>query len=572
MNAPDLLALLLEPGTFRSWDTDPVDVRPDPAYAADLAEARRKTGLDESVITGEGLLGGRRVGVVACEFGFLGGSIGVAAGERLTRAVERATAERLPIICLPASGGTRMQEGTIAFLQMVKITAAVAAHKAAHLPYLVYLRHPTTGGVYASWGSLGHLTLAEPGALIGFLGPRVYQALYGKRFPEGTQSAENLHAHGLIDAVVTPGELAAFLDRALTAMGAEPLSTVPPALGPIAAEAHSTFRPALAPIAAEPPSAIRPGPAPIAAELPSEIRPGPAPIAAELPSAIRPGPAPIAAEPPSAIRPDPDAIAVLGSEPAWESVLRTRRADRPGAADLIRLAATDVTSLHQDGLILALARIGGHPCVLIAHDRRGPPPGPVALRLARRGARLATGLWLPLVSVIDTPGAGYSPAAEEDGLASQIAHCLAELTTLPVPTVSLLLGQGAGGAALALLPADRVLAAQHAWLAPLPPEGASVIVYRDTGHAAELAARQGIRSADLAAAGLVDRVIPEPPEDADHLCRDLGHALHQALADLANQADDTRLADRLRRYRHLGRPTAGQPLPAPLPQWQFPDA
>jgi len=109
-------------------------VRPDPAYAADLAEARRKTGPDESVVTGEGQLGGRRVAVAACEFGFLGGSVGIAAAERVRRAVERATAERLPVICLPASGGTRMQEGTIAFVQTVKITAAVAAHKSAHLP------------------------------------------------------------------------------------------------------------------------------------------------------------------------------------------------------------------------------------------------------------------------------------------------------------------------------------------------------------------------------------------------------------------------------------------------------
>ena len=121
--------------------------------------------------------------VAVSEFGFLGGSIGVAAAERLTRAVERATAERLPLIAAPASGGTRMQEGTVAFLQMAKITAAVAAHQAAGLPYLVYLRHPTTGGVFASWASVGHLTLAEPGALIGFLGPRVYEALTGAPIP-----------------------------------------------------------------------------------------------------------------------------------------------------------------------------------------------------------------------------------------------------------------------------------------------------------------------------------------------------------------------------------------------------
>jgi acyl-CoA carboxylase subunit beta len=487
VNAPDLLAGLLAPGTFRSWDTALVDVRPDPAYAADLAAARRTTGLDESVITGEGLLGGRRVAVAACEFGFLGGSIGVAAGERLARAVERATAERLPLIALPASGGTRMQEGAVAFLQMVKITAVVAAHKSAHLPYLAYLRHPTMGGVFASWGSLGHLTAAEPGALIGFLGPRACQALSGSPFPEGIQSAENLHAHGLIDAVVAPGELAAFLDRVLTA------------------------------ITAEPRRAPRAG------------------------------------------------LATIAAGPAWESVLRSRQAGRPGAADLIRVAATDVVSLHRAGLILALARIGGYPCVLIAYDRHGPPPGPAALRLARRGARLAAELRLPLVCVIDTPGAELSAQAEEDGLAGQIAGCLADLITLPVPTVSLLLGQGAGGAALALLPADRVVAAQHAWLAPLAPEGASAIVYRDTSHAPELAARQGIGSADLAADGIVDQVIPETPAGPHRLCRDLGHALHRALEDLANQGDDTRLAGRLRRYRRLGMSPHRRPLPA-LPQ------
>jgi len=479
MNAPDLLAVLLAPGTYRSWDTDPVDVRPDPAYAADLAQARRKTGLDESVITGEGLIGGHRVAVAASEFGFLGGSIGVAAAERLTAAVERATAERLPVIALPASGGTRMQEGTVAFVQMVKITAAVQAHRAAHLPYVVYLRDPTMGGVLASWGSLGHLTLAEPGALIGFLGPRAAAALSGSRFPVDVQTAENLHAHGLIDAVVPPGELAAFLGRVLTAMTA------------------------------------------------------------------RPG---------RSAGPDPAGIAVPWSGPAWESVLRTREADRPGAGDLIRLAATDVVPLRRAGLLVALARIGGYPCVFVAHDRTGPPPGPATLRLARRGARLAAGLRLPLVCVIDTPGAELSAQAEQDGLAGEIARCLADLVTLPVPTVSLLLGQGAGAAALALLPADRVLAAQHAWLAPLAPEGASAIVYRDAGHAPELAARQRIRSADLAADGIVDLVIPETPEDGDRLCRDLGDALYRALRDLADQDDDTRLAARLRRHRHLGVP------------------
>jgi acetyl-CoA carboxylase carboxyl transferase subunit beta len=182
-----VLDAVLDTGSFVSWDSSPLAVPMSDSYARELADARAATGLDESVQTGEGRVFGRRVAVVVCEFGFLGGSIGVAAAERITAAVQRATAERLPLLASPSSGGTRMQEGTVAFLQMVKIAAAVQLHKQAHLPYLVYLRNPTTGGVFASWGSLGHVTFAEPGALIGFLGPRVYQLLYGEPFPAGVQ-------------------------------------------------------------------------------------------------------------------------------------------------------------------------------------------------------------------------------------------------------------------------------------------------------------------------------------------------------------------------------------------------
>ncbi|HWG15484.1 MAG TPA: carboxyl transferase domain-containing protein [Streptosporangiaceae bacterium] len=474
MNARELLDALLAPESFRSWDVPAVHVGPDPAYAAELAAARDRTGLDESVVTGEGRIGGHRVAVAASEFGFLGGSIGVAAGERLTRAVEQATASRLPLIALPASGGTRMQEGTVAFLQMVKITAAVTAHRAARLPYLVYLRHPTTGGVFASWASLGHLTLAEPGALIGFLGPRVYEALHGAPFPAGVQTAEHLAAHGLVDAVIGPDQLGGLVARVLDALTAAPA----PAAG-------------------------------------QEAGPGAAPETSD----------------------------------AWAAVQRTRRPGYPAARDLIAAAATDVVTIRAGSVILALARIGGFPVVLAAQDRHAPPPGPDALRVARRGIGLAAELGLPLVTVIDTPGGELSAEAEEGGLAGQIAHALAELLALPVPTVSVLLGRGTGGAALALLPADRTVAAADAWLAPLAPEGASAIVHRDTGHAAELANRQGIGAIDLAAHGVVDEVITgaEPGE----LTRALGRAVHRALAGLTAEEAGSRQAARTRRYRHL---------------------
>ncbi len=490
-SAFELLDLVLDAGSFGSWDTEPLPVRADASYAAELAAARERTGLDEAVVTGEGRIRGRRVALVACEFGFLAGSIGVASSERLVRAVERATAEGLPLLAAPVSGGTRMQEGTVAFLQMVKISAAVAAHKASGLPYLVYLRNPTTGGVLASWGSLGHVTVAEPGALVGFLGPRVYEALYGEAFPTGVQVSENLYAHGLVDAVLPPEDLAAITDRALNVL-----------LSP------------------------REG-LPEAPALPDEQ---------------------------------------VADVSAWESIRRSRRQERPGVRRLLRYAATDVVPLNgtgegerDPGLLLALARFGGAPCVLLGQDRRGQtqerPMGPAALREARRGMRLARDLKLPLVTVIDTPGAALSKEAEEGGLAGEIARSLAELVTLDAPTVAILLGQGTGGGALALVPADRVLAAQHGWLSPLPPEGASAIVHRDVEHAPEMAERQGVRSADLLAAGIVDRVVPERPDAADEaeaFCRRMGQVLQHELVRLLQSPPADRYAARLRRYRGLG--------------------
>ncbi|BBZ47867.1 acetyl-coenzyme A carboxylase carboxyl transferase subunits beta/alpha [Mycobacterium parmense] len=483
---------VLDEGSFISWDSAPLAVPTTASYARELADARAATGMDESVLTGEGRIFGRRVAVIVCEFGFLGGSIGVAAAERITTAVQRATAERLPLLASPSSGGTRMQEGTVAFLQMVKIAAAVRLHKRAHLPYLVYLRNPTTGGVFASWGSLGHVTLAQPGALIGFLGPRVYQLLYGEPFPEGVQTAENLQRHGVIDDVVALGELRRTLDRALT-------------------------------VVADPP---------------------------------RPLPAP---QPPE---PTPDV-------PAWDSVVASRRADRPGVAALLRDGATDRVVLsggqgEAATTLLALARFAGQPTVVLGQRRTiggvGNTVGPASLREARRGMALAAELRLPLVLLIDTAGPALSAEAEQGGLAGQIAQCVAELVTLDTPTVSVLLGQGSGGPALAMVPADRVLAALHGWLAPLPPEGASAIVFRDIEHAPELAAAQGIRSADLLASGIVDAIVPEHPDAADEpteFAHRLAHAIAAEVHALRGIPADERLAMRLRRYRRIGLPRDG---------------
>jgi acetyl-CoA carboxylase beta subunit len=494
IGALQLRDAVLDDGSFVSWDAPPLAVAADEAYRRDLDAASTATGLDESVLTGEGTMFGRRVAMVACEFDFLAGSIGVAAAERITAAVQRATAERLPLLASPSSGGTRMQEGTVAFLQMVKIAAAVELHKRAHLPYLVYLRHPTTGGVFASWGSLGHVTAAEPGALVGFLGPRVYEHLYGEPFPAGIQTAENLHRHGVIDGVVPLDVLRSTLDRALKVVSAPPEG------------------------------------------------PPPVPQAEPLPDV-----------------------------PAWESVEASRRPDRPGVGYLLKHGATERVLLSGTGrgeaatTVLALARFGGQPAVVLGQQRvvgeartRGGQQllvGPAALREARRGMALAAGLRLPLVLVIDTAGPALTAEAEQGGLAGEIARCLAELVTLDTPTVSVLLGQGSGGPALAMVPADRVLAALHGWLAPLPPEGASAIVFRDVDHAPELAASQGIRSVDLLRHGIVDAVVPERPDAADEpleFTQRLSATIANELHGLRSIPDEVRLDARLTRYRRIG--------------------
>ncbi|WP_371501164.1 acetyl-CoA carboxylase carboxyltransferase subunit alpha/beta [Kitasatospora sp. NBC_00374] len=487
MAARELIGRIVDAGSFVCWD-EPLGAPPeDPGYRAALARARERAGgLDEAVTTGRALLAGRPVALVASEFAFLGGSIGVATAERITRAVERATSERLPLIALPVSGGTRMQEGAAAFLCMVRVTAAVQAHQAAGLPYLSYLRNPTMGGVFASWGTLGHLVLAEPGARLGFLGPRVYEQLRGEPLPPDVQLAETLAARGLLDAVVPQEHLREVLRRALDVL-------------------------------AQPPAA----------------------------EAVPPGPAP------RAQAPDP-----------WDAVRRTRRPDRPGARQLLDRAAEGLLSLDGEGaLVRALVRFDGRPAVVVGQQRQegtGARPFTAAdLRLVRRSARMAEQLGLPLVTLVDTAGAELSAEAELDGIAIEIARCLTTLVALRTPVLAVLLGQGSGGGALALLPADRVLAAEHAWLAPLPPEGASAIVHRDGDHAAELARSQGIGAADLAAVGLVDEVVAELPDAAEEpaaFCARVGHAVAAALTDLTAVPAPERLAARALRHRRLGSP------------------
>lgn len=489
--SPGALALVtqvLDAGTWSSWDEPlPLNGLIAPPYAAALTRARERTGVDEAIITGEGTLSGRRLAVVASEFGFLGGSIGVAAAERLVHAVRRATRERLPLLAAPASGGTRMQEGTRAFVQMVPVSAALSDHRAAGLPYLVYLRDPTAGGVLASWGSLGHVTAAEPGAFVGLLGPRVQVGLVGRALPDGVQVAENLSRHGIVDAVLVPSELRGFAVRILDVL--------------------CDHRPAVT-------------------------------LA------------------------DPGLHETVPLSAPWLSIQRSRSARRPRARALLDAAAAEVTFLqgtgdpaHSSGMLLALARFGGERCLVIGHDRDSVGRGivqPAGLHLARNGISMAVELRLPLVALVDTPGVEVSAEAEESGLSAELAACLADFVTARAPSISVLLGEGAGAGALALLPADRIVAAQHSWLAALSPEGASVILHRTLQRAPSLAAAQRITAADLHHAGLIDLIIPERPDAAEepvNFLRRVASVVAHELAVMRNRDGPSSAETRLRRYQ-----------------------
>jgi acetyl-CoA carboxylase carboxyl transferase beta subunit len=499
-SAWDRAALVVDEGSLVEWDADVVsddplrfaDLRP---YPERLAEARARTGLGESALTAAATVAGCPIALVAGEFGFLGGSIGVATGERVARAFERASEQRLPLVALPASGGSRMQEGTLALVQMAKLATAAARLRAAGLPYVVVLTDPTTGGVLASWGSLGSVTLALPDALVGFAGARVVELLTGTPLPDGAQRAESLLAHGLLDAVVEPDALRERVRRVLA-------------------------------VAA--PAAER--------------------IVAEAPASARNAPA---------------------ARDAWAALLHARDLRRPGAMVVLEAMASDVTELRGDrtgrpddrGCLTALARLCGRPVVVVAQRRSadGSPPalGPSGYRKARRAFALAAELRLPLVTLVDTAGARLSADAEWGGLAGEIAGCLAELGSLPVPTLAVLLGEGGSGGALAFLHADRVICAENASLGVIAPEGASAILYRNLTHAPELAATQAGASWKLVENGVADTIVPEPApahEQPDAFLARLRTTLADELAALVAQPQAARLAARHERWRRLGTP------------------
>jgi len=390
-------------------------------------------------------------------FDVLGGSMGVAHGEKVVRAYRRAAEERLPMVVLAASGGARMQEGMVALVQMARTASAAVEHAGAGLLSLAVLRSPTTGGVYASYASLTDLRVAEPGATIGFAGPRVVELTTGTPLPSSSHTAESAYEHGLVDALVD--DAAEWIESALG------LRETPLDLGVVG-------------------------------------------------------------------------TLVEPAEGAWGEVRRARSRHRLSGLQWSAFLCSSWTDLHgPDRVVRAgLATLDGRRLVVVAMDSFAGDgrPGPAGFRLAQRAIALAGRLGLPLLTLVDTPGADPGAGSEAEGIAGEIARTFAAMVELPTASVAVCVGEGGSGGALALAHADRFLILEHAVFSVIAPEGAAAILERDAEKAPGLAERLKLTSAELLELGIVDQVVPEP--DPEVLAKAVATAL-----------DDAGPGDRLRR-------------------------
>ncbi len=502
---------LADPGSFREHDsklasTDPLHFEDETLYRERLLSLKAETGESDALISGFARLGGHDIAVAALDFAFLGGSMGVVVGEKLARISDRACERQIPLITISASGGARMQEGMLSLLQMAKTSAAIQRLKSAGSLYVSILAHPTTGGVFASFANLGDIILAEPGALIGFAGPRVAEQIIGRKLPDSSHSAEALYAHGMIDAVVDRREQREILTRMLSVVMA-------PRTG-----YHRRDR-----------------------------------------RIHRP-------------RGDHDIA-------AWDAVQSARSTDRLTSLDYLQRILGEFVELHGDrssgddpAIVAGLGTLEGKAVAVIALERghladrarrHYGRPYPEGYRKARRVMDLAERLSMPLLTLIDTPGAFPGVEAEERGLASELAGSLARMSTLRTPIVSAVIGEGGSGGALALAVSDRVLMQEGAIYSVIAPEGAATILYRDATRAPEVSSKLKLTARDLKRLTIVDEIVSEPPggtgADPDGAASLLAASIVNAFAQLQGKRIDRVVGARYDRYQRVGRRHAKRP-------------
>jgi acetyl-CoA carboxylase carboxyl transferase subunit beta len=532
LGARDRIRMLADPGTFDEQTCAPGP--PDPLafsdlrdYSARLLEATARSGESEAVVVGTARIGGTEVVLAAMDFGFLGGSMGIEVGRRVSAAADLAVERRLPLVVVCASGGARMQEGVFSLFQMARVSQAFAQLRESGLLSVCVLTDPTYGGVSASFATLAAVLVGERGAHVGFAGPRVVAETIRAELPSDFQTSEFLLAHGLVDRVESRAELRPLLARLLDLHG----------------------RPVL------PRSGVAAGPAPARTQAAAERT--------------------------------PDSGAVARDTDAWDVVQRARVAGRPTTLDYLTTAFDDFVELHGDrafaddpAIVGGVASVGGRPVVVIGHEkghsvrervtRNFGMPHPEGYRKAMRLMAHAEASGLPVVTLVDTPGAHPGPAAEERGQSHAIAETIMRSSRLRVPVVSVLTGEGGSGGALALCTSDRLLVLENAYLSVISPEGCAAILWRTASAAPTAARAMRLGAAHLSASGIATSLVAEPPggahADPVDAARRVRAAVRAELDELCRLDVATLLALRTRRLSRIGgdeaRPLRVVPVPA----------
>ena len=571
---------LLDIGTFEEWD--PVSDEPDPldfpGYADKIAAQRAKTGFNEGVRTGRGNIAGIPVAFGVMDSTFFMGSMGYVVGQKVSNLFDRATTEQLPVVLFCASGGARMQEGLVSLMQMAKVSCAVERHGEARLPYISVITDPTTGGVTASFATQGDIILAEPRALLGFAGKRVIQDTIRQELPEGFQTAEFALEHGLIDAVVKRNELRPTIAH-LLAMHAATRPEPGLALG----TKFITYEAVCNNLAdgANTYNHVMHGRIPIR-EYDDAKRGG---FLDSLIETITTNVADRANRTKivdsvvvenDALSQDMANVNVDLAESkdengmvAWDCVKLARNTKRPTAQYYINRIFDGFIELHGDrafaddpAIMAGLAWIGNQAVTVIAEEkgadlkdrvrRNFGCPQPEGYRKSLRLMRQAEKFGRPIVCLVDTQGAFCGAEAEERGQGNAIADNLLGMAGLKVPVVSVLLGEGGSGGALALAVSNAVGMQEHAVYSVLSPEGFASILWKDRSRAAEAASVMRMDAASVHKMGIVDEVIsegPKPAHENPEIAADNVRAfIIKALDDLVDETDDYLRAHRQLRF------------------------
>ena len=509
MKAKTRIKLVADKDSFKEWYTDfplcnPLD---SPEYGEKLAALKEKTHLDEAVCIGEARIENSPVVLGVCDARFLMGSMGHTVGEKITRAFEEATKRKLPVVLFCCSGGARMQEGIVSLMQMAKTSAAVKKHSDAGLLYIPVLTDPTTGGVTASFAMLGDIILAEPGALIGFAGPRVIAQTIHQKLPEGFQKAEFLVEHGILDGIVKREDLKQTLSGLLKLHERQ--------------NGYCQFSNIVL----------------SKAEILQDTRKK---KAKEM--------------------------------TAWERVQTARDSKRPVSLDYMKEIFDSFMELHgdrafrDDGAIMGgLALLDGQPVTVIGIQkgrstkenigRNFGMPSPEGYRKALRLMKQAEKFHRPVITFIDTPGAFCGVEAEERGQGEAIARNLLEMAALKVPVLSIVIGEGGSGGALALGVGNEVWMLENAIYSILSPEGFASILWKDSKKAKEASEVMKITAEDLKKLGIIEQVIPEETaasrENLPVLCKDMKERMKDFLRRMEGMTGEEIAEHRYNRFRRM---------------------